>query len=189
MKKIVCVLGSPRKGGNGETIAGRILAKAEANGYESQVFALGSLQYSGCIACMGCKKGADHCVVNDGLSPVLSAVREADVLLLASPIYFGQVTGQAKCFIDRTYSFLTPDYMINPNPTRLGPGKKVVFILTQGQPDPKFFADVFPNYERFFKWFGYESFLLRGLGLRDTSDAASRQELLAEADALADRIL
>jgi len=68
----------------------------------------------------------------DDLEKVLDAVRRADVLVMASPIYYGEVASQIKAFIDRTYSFLASDYVTNPHPSRLSPGKKMVFILTQG---------------------------------------------------------
>ena len=62
-----------------------------------------------------------------------------------------------KGFIDRTYSYLTPDYK-----SRIFPAKKMVMILAQGDPDKKHFADVFPRYNEFFKWHGMkESHLIR----------------------------
>ena len=127
-------------------------------------------------------------MVEDDLAPVLSAVRAADVLVMTSPIYFGQVTGQLKCFIDRTYSFLRPNYMTDPNPSRLAPGKKCVFILTQGDPNEKDY-DVFPVYEGFLKWFGYETHSIRGLGMVAATAAAERQDLLKRAEDLARQVV
>lgn len=188
MKKFVCLLGSPRAGANSETICDRILDTAKRKGAETRKVSLNSLSFKGCQACMACKKDADKCVVNDDLAEVLQAVSEADVLLMASPIYFGQVTGQLKCAIDRMYSFLKPDYMTNPAPSRLGPGKKCVFVLTQGNPDSAAF-DIYPDYERFFKWFGYEMHVIRGTGLRAPTDAAAKPELMAQAERLAEELL
>lgn len=188
MKKVACVLGSPRQNGNSETIARAFLEVAESLHAQTQTFELNELSFKGCQACMACKTDSEKCVVEDDLADVLAAVREADVLVVTSPIYFGQVAGQLKCFIDRTYSFLKPDYMSNPNPGRLSPGKKCVFILTQGSPNENDY-DVFPGYAQFFRWFGYECHHIRGLGLGAPTDAAGREDLLAQAADLAEQIL
>ena len=188
MKKVVAVLGSPRRGGNSETIADKILDTAKSLGAQTTKFALNELSFRGCQACMGCKTGSETCVVNDDLAKVLDAVRESDAFIMTSPIYFGEVTGQLKSAIDRMYSFLGPDYMTNPNPGRLAPGKNCVFVLTQGNPDEKAF-DVFQNYGRFFKRFGCETHVVRGLGLRAKTAAAAKPELMREAEDLAKALM
>ncbi len=188
MKKIVCVLGSPRSQGNSETLAHHFLETARSIGAEYEVFPLANLNYKGCIACMGCKTIAEECVLNDDLKQVLEAMRDADVFVLTSPIYFGEISGQAKCFFDRTYSFLKPDYMSNPQPSRLASGKKSLFILTQGHPDPAYF-DIFPNYSRFLKWFGYEDYVFRATGLQSRDAVSERKDLLDEIENLAKEIL
>jgi multimeric flavodoxin WrbA len=80
---------------------------------------------------MTCKTKLDRCVLKDDLSEVLDAVRETDILVMATPVYYGEVSSQLKGFIDRTFSFLVPDYTTNPNPSRLQSNKKLVFIQTQ----------------------------------------------------------
>jgi multimeric flavodoxin WrbA len=164
--KIVSLLGSPRCGGNSTAIAGRLLETAAGLGAETRAFELNRLNYRGCQGCYACKKTVDHCILQDELTGVLDAVREADVVVLASPVYYGDISGQLKCFIDRTFSYLVPDYVTNPNPSRLPPGKRLVIILTQGNPDPELFADVYPRYDKFLKWYGFaESHLIRACGI------------------------
>jgi multimeric flavodoxin WrbA len=164
--KIACVLGSPRVKGNSATIARRFLDTAEALGAETETFSLNKLSYRGCQACYACKTRLDRCILKDDLSPVLDAVKAADVLVLATPTYYGDITGQLKCFTDRTYSFLKPDYLTNSQPSRLTAGKKLLFIITQGHPDEAMFNHVFPLYDQFFKWYGYaESRLIRACGV------------------------
>ncbi len=188
MKKVVCILGSPRKSGSTATIAARFLEVAEAQGAEIRSFHLNSMSYKGCQGCMACKRGSEECVLKDDLSEALTAARESDVLVMASPIYFGDMTAQIKAFIDRSYSFLKPTYLTEPNPTRLAPGKTCVFILTQGCPDESTF-DIFSKYEMFFSWYGFDNHLIRGVGLSADNNASDRPELLARAEALAKEIL
>ena len=192
MKKIVCILGSPRHNGNSETIARKFLETAESMGAQSQVFNLYNLNFKGCIACMACKTSSEECVVNDDLKEVLAAVKEADVLVMTSPIYFGEVTGELKCFIDRMYSFLTPNYVADrDNRSRLSKGKSCVFIGTQGNPDPQLY-DVFPaTYAKFFgpEWFGYDCKVIRGIGMLAKTDAEGKTELLQQAEDAAREIM
>jgi multimeric flavodoxin WrbA len=178
--KIVCVMGSPRKDGNSARIAQVFLNESEKIGASTQVFFLNNLVFKGCQACMKCKTGVEKCVVNDGLAPVLEAVMSADILVMASPIYYGQVSGQLKCFIDRTFSFLKPDYMANEKPSRLEPGKKCLFVITQGDPNPEMYANVYTEYASFFKWSGFEMQCLRGLGLMERTDAEQNKQLIED---------
>ena len=188
--KIACVLGSPRKTGHSATIARHFLDKAENLGAKSQTFYLNGMHYFGCQACYACKKKSDRCVVRDDLTDVLDAVRQADVLVLATGTYFGEVTGQLKGFIDRTFSFLKPDFHDNPQPSRLEPGKKMVFIVSQFQPNEKLFADIFPRYERFFEWYGYaERHLIRVCGASHDADIMQRDEVVSLVEETAQKVM
>jgi len=168
--KIVCILGSPRINGNSATIARRFVGTAKSLGAETQIVALNEISFRGCQGCYACKTDLDRCVLEDDLTDVLEAVRTADVIVLATPVYGGHVTGQFKCFMDRTFSYLVPDYITNPQPSRLAPGKKIVFIITQGSPIESTFADIFPRYDERFKrsWRAAETHLIRACGLGPT---------------------
>lgn len=185
--QLVCVLASPRPRGNSTALAERICSRLEKRGAAIRRFQLNDMVYRGCQACMACKRGSDQCVLTDDLTEVLEAIREADVLVLATPTYFGEVSGQCKMLLDRTFSFLTPDYLTNPAPTRLPPNKRLVFIQTQGSPDRERFSDIFPRYERFFRMQGFRPIrLIRACGVREAGAVASRSDLLRETDQIAD---
>ncbi|HMK61881.1 MAG TPA: flavodoxin family protein [Dissulfurispiraceae bacterium] len=163
--KIVCLFGSPRINGNSAAIARRFLDIAEELGAEVETFLLNKLSYRGCQACYACKTKLDKCILDDDLSNVLEAVRSADMVVMSTPTYYGDVSGQLKCFIDRTFSYLKPNYLTEKEPSRLDPGKKLLFIITQGSPDENLFGHIFPLYDRFFKWYGFaESKLIRVCG-------------------------
>jgi multimeric flavodoxin WrbA len=187
--KVVCLLGSPRPKGNSAFLADRFCRTAEAMGAEIQTFALNKLKYRGCQACMTCKTKLDRCVLKDDLTEVLDAIRGADVLVMASPVYYGEVSSQLKAFIDRTFSYLVPDYATNPQPSRLPPGKKLVMILAQGYPGEDRFADVFPRYDSFFKWYGFEgSHLIRACGVLGLGEVEGRGEVLRQTEEIAQKI-
>lgn len=184
--KIVALLGSPRVEGNSAFLAHQFLAIAEELGATTQSFLLNNLNYRGCQGCYACKTGSEICVLKDDLRDVLAAVSAADLVLLATPVYYGDVTGQLKNYIDRTFSFLTPDYRNSSTPSRLAPGKKLVFIQTQGQQDEAFFADIYPRYKAFLQWQGFQdSWLLRASGLSRLDHVQDRPEILAQVRAIA----
>lgn len=187
--KIVSLLGSPRSKGNSAAIANRFTETASKLGAEVETFELNRLSYRGCQACYACKKNFDHCVLQDDMTRVLASVQEADVVLLASPVYYGDITAQLKGFIDRCYSYLKADYLTNPEPSRLEP-KKLVFVQVQGQPDESMFADIFPRYDFFLKWMGFsETRLIRTCGIGPASIDSVPDSVLAEAEQAAREIM
>jgi len=188
--KIICVLGSPRRNGNSEVLAKRFCDTTEKLGAHVQTIVLNELQYRGCQACMACKTKSDKCVLQDDLTPVLESVREGDVLVMASPVYLWDVTSLLRGFIERTYSYFVPDFATNPNPSRLKPGKKLVFIQTQGQPAENMFADLFSKIEPIFKRYGFtDNYLIRGLGVRKLGEVGSREEVMKGAEEIAKKIM
>lgn len=102
--KSIAINGSPRKGWNTELLLKEALRGAASVGAETELVQLYDVDYTGCKSCFGCKrKGAEscHCILKDGLTPVLEKVFEADAVFLGSPIYFGGLTGQMVSFIER----------------------------------------------------------------------------------------
>ena len=184
--KIVTVLGSPRAKGNSATIARRFLNAAEARGAASLgVFELNRMQYRGCQACYACKNGAERCVLKDDLAAALGAVEAADVLVLATPVYYGDVTSQLKGFVDRLYGVLVPDFHTNPRPSRLS-DKKLVFIQVQGRADAAAFGDIYPRYSAFMQRMGFgDCRLIRACGIGPGAVDAVPEATLREAESLA----
>jgi multimeric flavodoxin WrbA len=183
--KITAVLGSPRLQGNSSTLAYRFLDTAKELGAEVRVFPLNALSFQGCQGCGACKTNIESCILEDDLAPVLENVKAADVLVLASPVYFGDLSGQMKCFFDRTYSYINPDFT-----SRVDPGKKAVMALVQANPDESQFSDIFPRYERWLKLFGYEPvYLLRAVGVKNLGEMEKQAAVLDRAESLAREIM
>ncbi|OGV63340.1 MAG: hypothetical protein A3K19_21810 [Lentisphaerae bacterium RIFOXYB12_FULL_65_16] len=176
--KVIAILGSPRREGNSTILARAVLEEVAARGASVQEFSLGQLTYKGCVACEACKSASEICVLKDDLTPVLKAMAEADAVVFASPIYCADVSGQFKCFFDRTYSFFAPDFK-----SRLKPGKKAVLILTQGDPAVEDFADVAQRYgSALTKWLRFaENHVIRGLGLNEQGAVRKRSDLMKQA--------
>ena len=187
--KIVCLLGSPRPHGNSAAMAGRFCDSALRLGGRVRTFRLNELRYRGCQGCMACKTRLERCALQDDLTQVLEAVREADLLVAASPVYFGGVSSQMKAFIDRTFSFFVPDYWTNPRRSRLEAGKKLVFMLSQQNPNEKMFADIFSRYEIYFAFMGFDRRLcIRACGVSEPGAVSSRNDVMALADEAAEEM-
>lgn len=110
--KAIAINGSPRKDKNTARLLKEALRGAQSAGASAEIIHLYDLNYRGCISCFGCKtKGADlcRCYMRDELTPILEKVLDSDVLLLGSPIYFGEVTGQMRSFLERL-AFITLSY-------------------------------------------------------------------------------
>ncbi len=107
MKKIVIVDGGPRKNMNTASMIKAFVDGVESLGSEVavEVIRLYELNYTGCVSCLVCKvKGSkyhDVCAHKDDLKSALSKAAYADALVLASPIYFSQITAQLRAFIER----------------------------------------------------------------------------------------
>jgi len=183
--KIVAVLGSPRPNGNSAALAQRFLDTARQLGAETEVYELNKMNFKGCQGCGLCKTKQDCCAVEDDLTPVYESINTADALVLASPVYFGDLSGQLKCFFDRTYAFANPDFT-----SRLAPGKKSVFILTQGAPAEEMFNDIHPRYERWLRMFGVEpNYLIRALGVQGPGEVKEQATVLQQAEDVARKVM
>jgi multimeric flavodoxin WrbA len=189
--KISCLLGSPRQSSNSATIARRFTDTAASRGARIETIVLNELTYRGCQGCMSCKTTSDKCVLKDDLSGVLESLKQADIVVMAMPVYCSDVPGQVKCFFDRTFSYLKPDYRSEGNPSRVPPGKKLLFIITQGAPVEELFAEIPQKYQAFLKrsmGFG-ETFLIRGVGVGGGGTVGVPEQYLQEAEEIARSIV
>lgn len=116
MKKIVAVNASPRAVWNTGTLVREAAKGAEAQGAEVKLFHLYQLEkFTGCISCFGCKLPEHQgvCVYQDGLAPVLEAIRSADGLILGTPNYLGDVSAAFRALYERLI-FQSLTYKIDP---------------------------------------------------------------------------
>ena len=111
--RAIAINGSPRKGWNTDLILQQALRGAADAGAETEMIQLSELPFSGCRSCFACKKaGAEtgRCMWNDGLQSVFDKIFSADVVLLGSPIYLGNVSGMMYCLMERlVFSLLSYD--------------------------------------------------------------------------------
>ena len=98
--KVLGIFGSPRKEGNSDQLLEKALEGAASAGAETLTVYTRDLKMCGCIECGGCDK-TGKCIVEDDMQSVYPLLEDADIIFLASPIFFYGVTAQAKALIDR----------------------------------------------------------------------------------------
>ncbi len=106
MKRVVIIDGGPRKNFNTASMLQKFAegVMSVSDQIEVKTVRLYGLNYKGCMSCMACKikdKASNVCKFKDELTPVLEDIAQADGLVLGSPIYFGDVTGQMRTFLER----------------------------------------------------------------------------------------
>ena len=146
---ILVLNGSPRPRGETAKMVAAFRAAAEGAGHTVTVIDVCRLNIHGCLACEYCHgKGQGVCVQKDDMQQIYEKLPETDMLVLASPIYYHNISGQLKCVIDRFYAALYPKA-----PERL---KKAAMFLASGDAD----MDVGAR-------FSFEGDFLGYLGLED----------------------
>jgi len=132
---LTAIYGSPRRGGNSDTLLDAAVARAESAGASVQRFSLRDLKFVGCQNCGYCAtKGV--CRIQDDMQPLYQALDNSDATLLAAPIYFCSLPAQTKLMIDRFQPYWSRKYILKTPP----PPKRRVggFICCCGFKDDRF---------------------------------------------------
>ena len=119
---ILVLNGSPRPNGNTAAMVAAFVEGAGENGHNITVVPVCQKKIAGCLACEYCHtKGEGKCVQKDDMQEVYPVLTEAEMIVLASPIYYHSITGQLQCAINRIYALDKPEKL-----------KKAALILSSG---------------------------------------------------------
>ncbi|GFP75467.1 flavodoxin family protein [Clostridium fungisolvens] len=153
MSKVVIFNASPRKNGYNSKLLEQVAKGAESKGAEIIEFNLNDKGIRPCQSCFYCRTH-DGCAINDYLQPMYKAIDEADAIVFGSPIFYYQITGQAKVWLDRTFPMLGD--MIGDKFEPRHPGKKLVTIFTQANSNPEISAEGIKYITNVFNKYGWE---------------------------------
>lgn len=123
-KRILALSGSPRRGGNSDTLCDQFLKGAAESGHIAEKIFIADKNINYCTGCGLCIDRQGNCVQKDDMADVLAKMVEADIIVMATPIYFYTMNGQMKTFIDRCC----------PRCTEIS-GKDFYFVMTAAEPD------------------------------------------------------
>lgn len=184
--KILNVYGSSIDGSSA-AVANRFLEKAGRLGATIQSVRLGGADITSCKKCMSCKTTTDKCVIQDDITAIFDSLAGCDILVLSTGVYEGDVTGNMYIFETRLFSLLKPDFETDPDPSRLPPGKKLVFIQTQGAPKD-WHVDIYQRFELLFKKLGFSNiFVIHGDTVDQPSDLIGRDDIMNLAEEVAEK--
>ncbi len=146
--KVLGILGSPKENGNSDILLEEFLKGAASKGAQVEKVCLGDLSFRGCIDCGGCDK-TGVCVLKDDMTPMYKKLKDADIVVLASPIYFASITSQLKALIDRCQSEWVAKYVLKAKDK--SKHSKGVFICVSGHKKDTFFKTAKKTIDVFFK--------------------------------------
>ena len=135
--RVLGILGSPRRGGNAERLLDKALEGALVCGASIDKVSLNELTVRPCQECGGCDD-TGKCVIADDMGAIYCKVDEADVVILASPIFFGELTAQTKAMIDRFQCRWVKKYRLKNTPAS---GKKGAFLCVSAWHKEEFFEN------------------------------------------------
>ncbi len=165
-------MGSPRKKGNTATLLAEAVRGVKAAGAEAKVYNLNEMNIKPCQSCYYCRAN-EGCPIKDDMATIYEDLKQADSVVISSPIYMFQVTAQVKLLFDRLFPMMNPEFK-----PRWG-SKKTLMLYTQGNPDPKMFAGSFATNEGFMKFMGLDVVdTIISADANDLNAAKNNKELL-----------
>ncbi len=153
MKKILILSSSPRKGGNSDSLCGQFMKGAKEAGNDVEKIRIAEKKINYCFGCYACKSGT--CIQKDDAREVLDKMMAADVIVLATPVYFYSVCAQLKALIDRSV-------VIYPRLTN----KTFYFIVTMADTNEKMLTGTIETLRGFLACYdgSVEAGIVRGVG-------------------------
>jgi multimeric flavodoxin WrbA len=129
--KTIAFLGSPRKEGNTDLLLREAIRGIEEAGATVQLFSLNDLTITPCQNCGGCDESG-VCIYEDDMTRIYEAIRKAERIILASPIFFFALSAQTKTMIDRCQAFWCEKYLLKKTIPGGEHGRKGLLLLVGG---------------------------------------------------------
>jgi len=172
MKKILGIMGSPRKNGNTHILLNKIIEGAEAEGAQTEIVFLRDLTINECDGCHACWKG-NECSKNDDMNNLYTKISESDIIIFGTPVYWYGPTALIKAFLDRFVFFNCPE-----NREKIK-GKKVIIAVPFEEENLETAEPLVKMFEKSFKYLEMaliEKVIVPGVG--DKGDILKKQNIL-----------
>ena len=146
---IVGFSASPRITGTTTWVVETLLAGAQARGARTRSWSSANLDLQPCRACFACRVKDRICVIRDDMPQVHASILDSQALVVGMPIFMGQMSAQAKIFVDRLHALFAPRF--SPTFQEEHAGKGLVLAFVQGNPDPELFSTYIDYTARLFR--------------------------------------
>ncbi len=187
MLKILGLMGSPRPGGNTDILLDSLLLSAKEAGAAIEKVHLNALEMSPCIECGACNE-TGVCVITDDMAPLYEKIAAADWVILASPIFFYNITSRTQALIERSQACWAGKYLLKLGPYG-GKKRKGVFLAVGATKGKMLFDGVLKTARYFFDAIDadFEGALLYR-GIEAKGDVRKHPRALEEASGLGNAI-
>jgi multimeric flavodoxin WrbA len=180
VKKVLVLLGSPRKKGNSAILAESIIKGAKSVGAKAETLFIHGMKIAPCKSCYACQKpNSKGCSIDDDMQSIYKKLLEADAWVIASPVYWFTMSAQTKLWMDRSFALL-------PLAKEAFAGKRIAIAMSYGDIDP--FKSGCVNALRTFQdAYGYVQACIVGVvygSATDAGDIKNNESLLKESEAL-----
>lgn len=156
MSKIIVLVGSMRKGGNTDLLA-QAFVKGASKKNSVEVISVADYKINPCIGCNSCfTREGNKCFQNDDMDVIYHKLRTADIVVIASPVYFYGISAELKAIIDRLHTPMRNEFQI----------KKLALLLVGAATLPNLFDAIKLQYQLVLEFFHLESIgmvLVRGV--------------------------
>ena len=171
-KKVFIISTSLRGGSNSEILAKECEKGAKEAGHDVQLISLKNKDIQYCIGCLSCQK-TGQCVLKDDVIEILTAVKAAEVIVFATPIYYYEMCGQMKTLLDRLNPLYVSDYAF----------REIYMIATAAEDEPSAFEKAYHGLQGWVDCFEKASLkgLLMGGGIDDVNSALTHQQVMLKA--------
>lgn len=177
-KNILVLTGSPRKDGNTDKLADAFISGARQAGHTTVRYRAADKSIKGCIDCQSCFKKGTACSVPDDFVELASLIEQADMIVLATPMYWFSFPTQLKAAIDKFYAYLISQKTLKINECAL--------LVSGGVDDESKFEAIIKSYQliaEFMKWQDSGIVVVPGLHAKDDvlkTDGLKRAEALGK---------
>lgn len=185
VKKVMVLLGSPRRKGNSAILADQIAKGAKAAKAKVETVFLQGKKIAPCKACMSCKKAnSKGCAIMDDMQELYPKLIEAEAWVIASPVYWFTMSAQMKIFLDRTYgltAYKKGSFI----------GKRIAIAMSYGGEDP-FDSGCVNAFRTFQDAFAYKEAKIVGMvygSAEEAGEIRSNEKVMQEAFELGKKLI
>jgi putative NADPH-quinone reductase len=176
VKRVLGIVGSPRSGGNTDTLVDEILSAARKEGAIVEKIMLNELEIAPCQACNACRTTGE-CMQQDDMNSLWDKLRVSDVWVLGTPVYWWGPSAQLKAFVDRWYA-----KAVEPAQKEMFEGRRVILAIPLGDTDPRTARHTAGMFEDALSYINADLFAtVLAPGAYDRGDVRGQSEVLKEA--------
>lgn len=178
-KKVLLIATSLRGGSNSDILAKECERGAKQAGHDTELISLKEKDIQFCIGCLACQRSG-ACVRKDDVEEIMAKVKEAEVLIFATPIYYYEMCGQMKTLLDRLNPLYSTDYKF----------REIYMIATAADDGKRAFEKAYNGLQGWVDCFGKATLqgMLAGGGIDHANEATNHIDVMQKAFELGKRL-